>query len=42
LVEVDGSYGLAAILVGAGGGGRANVALSQAAWSDLAREASCP
>jgi protease YdgD len=41
-VEEDGIYGLAAILIGAGGGERANVALSQAAWGDLVQEAICP
>lgn len=41
-VGQDGSDRLAAILVGAGGGERANVALSQAAWADLVGTASCP
>lgn len=41
-VGEDGSYGVAAILVGAGGGERANVALSQAAWAGLVTEAGCP
>lgn len=41
-VGQDGSDRLAAILIGAGGGARANLALALPAWADLAEGANCP